>query len=79
MQRCCFWIVFLLLLIFHQDWWFWNNGSLVFGFLPVGLGYHALYSLAAAALWAWAIFGVFTEMFSDPPEETPSSSTQTTD
>jgi len=79
MQRCCFWIVFLLLLIFHQDWWWWNDGTLLFGFLPVGLGYHALYSLAAAGLWAWAVFGVFPGIFTDSPEEAASSSTQTTD
>ena len=37
--------------LLHQDFWFWNAARpLVFGFLPVGLFYHAVYSLAAAAL-----------------------------
>lgn len=39
--------VFLL----HQDIWFWSTARpLVFGFLPVGLFYHAVYSVAVAGL-----------------------------
>jgi len=34
----------------HQDFWYWRDPSLVFGFLPVGLVYHAGYTLAAALL-----------------------------
>jgi hypothetical protein len=37
----------------HQDFWFWSQARpLAFGFLPVGLTYHALYSIAAALLMA---------------------------
>ena len=33
----------------HQDIWFWDVAQpLVFGFLPVGLFYHAIYSVAIA-------------------------------
>lgn len=42
------------LAILHQDFWWWDTDYAVFGFLPVGLGYHVLYSLMAAALWACA-------------------------
>jgi hypothetical protein len=48
-------ILAILLGILHQDFWNWNNSGLVLGFMPVGLFYHACYSLAAAALWAFAI------------------------
>jgi hypothetical protein len=41
----------LLLLILHQDNWFWIDGTLVFGFLPIGLAWHAGISIAAAATW----------------------------
>jgi Protein of unknown function (DUF3311) len=35
----------------HQDFWFWRSARpLVFGFLPVGLAYHAAYCLVAALL-----------------------------
>jgi hypothetical protein len=44
-------IVFVLLLLLHQDSWNWNNADLILGFMPVGLFYHACYSLVAAAFW----------------------------
>ena len=40
----------LALLILHQDFWFWRDRTLVFGILPVGLAYHAAYTLLAAQL-----------------------------
>lgn len=44
----------LLLLVYyvlHQDFWFWTTARpLIFGFLPVGLLYHAVYAAGAAAL-----------------------------
>lgn len=43
-----------VLALLHHDAWLWNNESLVVGFLPAGLAYHAAYSLATAALWAVA-------------------------
>ncbi|MGC6464057.1 MAG: DUF3311 domain-containing protein [Akkermansiaceae bacterium] len=45
-------IVFLVLVVLHQDFWNWDNANLVFGFMPVGLFYHACYSLTAALFWA---------------------------
>lgn len=44
-------IVFVVLLVLHQDFWNWDNSNLVFGFMPVGLFYHGCYSLVAAAFW----------------------------
>jgi hypothetical protein len=41
----------LLLYVLHQDIWFWGSiRPLLFGFLPVGLAYHAAYCVAVAAL-----------------------------
>ena len=35
----------------HQDFWFWDRARpLVFGFLPIGFFYHAVYSVAVAGL-----------------------------
>jgi len=48
-------LVAITLFVLHQDFWNWSNSRLVFGCMPVGLFYHACYSLAAAALWAFAI------------------------
>lgn len=49
------WIGAAALFILHQDFWFWNDRSLVLGFLPAGLAYHAAYSIAAALLWLAAV------------------------
>jgi hypothetical protein len=39
------------LYVLHQDIWFWETARpLVFGFLPVGLFYHAVYSIVVAML-----------------------------
>jgi hypothetical protein len=49
------WSAFVLLFVLHQDFWLWDDRTLVFGYLPVGLLYHVLYSIAAALLWVAAI------------------------
>lgn len=45
--------VFMVLAILHQDFWNWDKVTLLFGFLPVGLAYHAAFSVVAAIFW-WA-------------------------
>lgn len=44
----------LLLLILHQDNWFWTDETLVFGFMPIGLFWHACISIGASLTWALA-------------------------
>lgn len=44
----------VLLFLLHQDFWLWDSQTLVFGFLPSGLAYHAAFSVLAAILWAVA-------------------------
>jgi hypothetical protein len=39
--------------VLHQDFWNWAKADpLVLGFLPIGLAYHAIYSIWAATLMA---------------------------
>lgn len=45
------WFLVILLIILHQDYWFWYDDTLVFGFIPIGLFYHALISIAAGVVW----------------------------
>ena len=52
-------IVFVLLLLLHQDSWNWDNANLVLGFMPVGLFYHACYSLVAALFWGIVMKGAW--------------------
>lgn len=51
-------LAIVVLYVAHQDFWFWRTARpLVFGFLPIGLAYHAAYCLAAALLmWALTTF-----------------------
>ncbi len=55
MKNKTIWILFTLMFVLHHDFWFWGDTSLVLGFLPVGLAYHAGFSLAAAMLWLSAV------------------------
>ncbi len=43
----------VLLYVLHQDVWFWRDARpLVFGFLPIGLFYHAAFTvLCSGVLW----------------------------
>ncbi len=45
------WAIVVLLVILHQDNWFWEDGRLVFGFIPIGLFYHACISISAGIVW----------------------------
>jgi hypothetical protein len=41
----------LVVYVLHQDVWFWTSARpLVFGFLPIGLFYHACFALLCSLL-----------------------------
>jgi hypothetical protein len=51
MKRASLIFLTVLLYVLHQDVWLWRSARpLVFGFLPVGLFYHAVYTVAATLL-----------------------------
>jgi Protein of unknown function (DUF3311) len=51
LKRSALVLLTLVLYALHQDLWFWREARpLVFGFLPMGLFYHAAYSVAASLL-----------------------------
>ena len=46
-------LLILAVFLLHQDCWNWTKTEpLVFGFLPVGLAYHAGYAILAAVMMA---------------------------
>jgi surface polysaccharide O-acyltransferase-like enzyme len=45
-------LLVLGMFLLHQDCWNWRKSELVFGFLPLGLAYHAGYAILAAVLMA---------------------------
>jgi hypothetical protein len=50
------WLIYAaaaVLLVLHQDFWNWGKiGPFAFGFLPIGLAYHAAFAVACAVMMA---------------------------
>lgn len=49
------WLLTLMVIVviaLHHDVWNWTNKTLVLGFLPVGLAYHAGYAVLASLMMA---------------------------
>ena len=53
MKRALLLIIVGALYCLHQDFWFWRSARpLVFGFIPIGLFYHACYTIAiSVVMW----------------------------
>ena len=64
----------VLLAILHQDFWLWDNTTLVLGFLPAGLAYHVFYSIICGLVWMLAVKFAWPEhiekMADLPPDAT---------
>jgi hypothetical protein len=64
MRRVLLIVAVVALYLLHQDFWFWRTARpLVFGFMPIGLFYHAAFSIAAALLmWLLVAYAWPTEL-----------------
>lgn len=71
------WILSLLVLVvvlLHQDTWFWNSKAAVFGFLPIGLAYHAAFTLLCSlTMWTLILYVWPEDLERDAEEETPAA------
>jgi len=58
MKKALLVVAVVVLYILHQDVWFWRTARpLVLGFIPIGLFYHAVFSVMAALLmWLLVTF-----------------------
>ncbi|HVG20991.1 MAG TPA: DUF3311 domain-containing protein [Blastocatellia bacterium] len=55
MKRALLAITVGALYVLHQDVWFWRAARpLVFGFIPIGLFYHACFTVAASIVF-WVL------------------------
>ena len=53
MKKLLLFILIVAVYLAHQDSWNWTKSApMLFGFLPVGLAYHAGYSIVCALLMA---------------------------
>ena len=68
-MRRLIWVLIVLLIVLHQDFWYWSDGRLVLGFLPIGLFYHALLSVAAALVWWFAACRAWPDELDVKPED----------
>ena len=49
-------LVTALVYLLHQDFWFWRSARpLIFGFLPIGLAYHAAYTIGISFLMLYLV------------------------
>ena len=69
-----FWILFLALLFLHQDFWNWQSEEMVFGGVPIGLFYHALFSVVCSGLGAWAVVRAWPSDWEEYAEKEPKES-----
>ena len=49
------WLMFGALFMLHHDFWWWNDPSLVLGFLPIGMAWHVGFSVVASLFWLIAL------------------------
>ena len=75
MKRILLVVAVATLYILHQDIWFWRTAHpLVFGFVPIGLFYQGVFSIAASLLmwllvkYAWPVH-LEEEIEHQQPEE----------
>ncbi len=67
--------VVLVVIALHQDVWNWTNRTLVFGYLPAGLAYHACYSVLAACTMALLVRFLWPAHLEDADEVVPPTAT----
>ena len=70
MKKLLLFLLALTVYLLHQDFWNWNRYEpLVFGFLPVGLAYHAAFSVVAAIMMAVFVKFAWPKKLEDSPEK----------
>lgn len=62
-----FLFLLIVLVALHHDFWLWNDSTLVGDWMPIGLAYHIVLSIVAAAFWLIAVKAAW------PVKETPQS------
>jgi len=69
-------VMVVLVYLLHQDFWLWQDRSLVFGFLPVGLAYHAGYAILAAGMMAVLVKYAWPERLERSVPDVPETSSE---
>ena len=64
-----FWLFFILMLLLHQDFWNWSMDGISYLGMPIGLFYHAIFSIACSFLGAWSVIRAWPEKWEKYAEE----------
>ena len=67
------WGLVVLLIILHQDVWLWENDTLVAGFMPITLLYHACISLGTGITWYLATKFAWPAVLDDDSAAAPTN------
>lgn len=59
------WGLVVLLIVAHQDFWYWDDATLICGLFPIGLFYHIVLSLVTAGVWFLATVYCWPEHLDD--------------
>ncbi len=71
MSRWLIALAAVVLAVLHQDFWLWEDRTLVFGVIPSGLMYHAVYAVVAAAFWFVTMQLAWPSTVADGLEDAP--------
>ena len=69
MMRWIVWLMLVALVVLHQDYWQFHDGSVVYGFLPYGMAYHIYLSVVAMGIWLLAVKFCWPHKLVDSVEE----------
>ena len=67
------WGVVIAAAVLHYDFWLWDDVTLVFGFVPIGLAYQAGISILAAIGWFLVVRLAWPDRVEDWANETDES------
>jgi hypothetical protein len=64
-----FWGLFFALLFLHQDFWNWSSEEVILLGMPMGLLYHAFFSIACSVLGVWAVVKTWPKEWEEYAEQ----------
>jgi len=72
MKKCLLFLLITLVYTAHQDFWNWHKADpMIFGFLPIGLAYHAFYAIGCAVMMAIMVKAAWPEHLEKDKTEPP--------
>jgi hypothetical protein len=76
MKKFLIFVFITLVYVAHQDFWNWKaSDPLVFGFLPIGLAYHAGFSMLCAIMMAVLVKTAWPKHLETEEASTPAKDT----